>query len=148
MPHSRLLSKVKAHGICGNVAKWIQEWLSDRKQKVVLNGTESKTANVTSGVPQGSVLGPILFVIYINDIDTAIDTVLVFIKKFADDTKTATIVDTLEQSQALQGQMDQIFRWAGEWQMLFNLDKCKVMHIGKKQSNGQVYNGWTATEVN
>jgi hypothetical protein len=131
VPHARLLSKVKAHGICGNIANWIEEWLRDRKQKVVLNGSESKIASVTSGVPQGSVLGPILFVIYINDIDTAIDTLLVVMKKFADDTKVAAIVDNYEQSQTLQLHLDKIFRWSNEWQMLFNLDKCKVMHIGR-----------------
>ena len=131
VPHARLLSKVEAHGICGNIAKWIKEWLNDRKQKVVLNGCESKTASVTSGVPQGSVLGPILFVIYIDDIDTAIDTLLVIMKKFADDTKVAAVVDTYEQSQTFQLHLDKIFRWSREWQMIFNVDKCKVMHIGR-----------------
>lgn len=139
VPHMRLLSKIKAHGISGNIGKWIQEWLHERKQRVVLNGTESCSAEVTSGVPQGSVLGPILFVIYINDIDTAIDTLLVVLKKFADDTKAAAIVDTVEQSKLFQVQLNEVFKWSVEWQMLFNLDKCKVMHIGLNNKQHKYY---------
>lgn len=139
VPHLRLLSKVKAHGISGNIGRWIKDWLHERLQRVVLNGTESSSAKVTSGVPQGSVLGPILFVIYINDIDTAIDTLLVVMKKFADDTKAAAIVDTVEQSKSFQVQLDEIFKWSVEWQMLFNLDKCKVMHIGLNNNQHKYY---------
>ena len=131
VPHVRLMSKVRAHGIVGNVAGWIEEWLSGRKQRVVLNGKASNWADVLSGVPQGSVLGPILFLIYINDIDDAIDCVSTLMKKFADDTKIASIADTLEQCQLLQEQIDALQRWADIWQMSFNVDKCVVMHIGQ-----------------
>ena len=86
VPHKRLLSKVRALGVVGDVARWIQEWLTDRKQPTVLNGKFSDWKNVSSGVPQGSVPGPCLFVMYIYDIDAAIDTVFL-VKKFADDTK-------------------------------------------------------------
>ena len=134
VPHARLLSKVRAHGIVDSVADWIEEWLRGRKQRVVLNGKESDWADVLSGVPQGSVLGPILFLIYINDIDDAIDCVGTLIKKFADDTKVASIVDTEEQRKLLQEQLDALSRWAEIWQMSFNVDKCVVMHLGNSNS--------------
>ena len=123
VPHVRLMSKVRAHGITGNVAGWIEEWLRGRKQRVVLNGKASDWEDVLSGVPQGSVLGPILFLIYINDIDDAVDCVSTLMKKFADDTKIASVTDTLEQCQLLQEQIDALQRWAEIWQMSFNVDK-------------------------
>ena len=129
VPHQRLLRKVRSHGITGKLADWINDWLKDRQQRVVLNGKASQWSKVTSGVPQGSVLGPCLFIIYINDIDQAIDAVLQ-IKKFADDTKGCAIVDTDEHCTRIQNQLDKIYQWSLDWQMLFNADKCKVIHIG------------------
>ena len=85
--------KVKALGINGFVAQWINNWLLDRKHRVVFNGKFSQWSDVLSGVPQGSVLGPILFIIYINDIDLGING---WILKFADDTKLFTNVGNVE----------------------------------------------------
>ena len=89
VPHQRLLDKIKAHGVQDKVLGWIQAWLSSRKQRVVLNGAVSQWEDVCSGVPQGSVLGPTLFIVFINDIDDAVDTVNGIIKKFADDARQA-----------------------------------------------------------
>ena len=84
VPHCRLFKKLEAHGVGGNVLNWIKEWLSNRRQKVCIDGEFSDWANVTSGVPQGSVLGPVLFLIYINNID---ENLMSKIGKFAYDTK-------------------------------------------------------------
>ena len=144
VPHARLMLKVRAHGILGSVANWIEEWLRNRKQRVVLNGRESDWTDVLSGVPQGSVLGPILFLIYINDIDNALDCVTTFMKKFADDTKLASVVDDSAQCQKLQEQIDSLVQWAEIWQMSFNLDKCVVMHLGHRNSGHEYHiNGGT-----
>ena len=84
MPHQRLLEKLKGYGIVGNVLKWIQAFLSGRTQKVRINDAVSSKADVLSGIPQGSILGPILFTIFINDLP---DSVQSNCKIFADDTK-------------------------------------------------------------
>ena len=99
VPHKRLVNKVKAYGIGNNIWRWIEAWLSDRSQRVVINGHASGWATVTSGVPQGSVLGPTLFVIYVNGIDDGITSSLL---KFADDTKLLRKVGTQYDCEALQ----------------------------------------------
>ena len=131
VPHVRLMSKVRAHGITGQVANWIEEWLRNRQQRVVLNGCMSSWKEVFSGVPQGSVLGPILFVLFIDDIDSMVSAADLFFSKFAGDTKAARVVDTDEQAADLQGDLDGLANWATKWQMLFNVDKCKVLHLGR-----------------
>ena len=134
VPHQRLLSKLEAAGITGNVLGWIQDWLSNRMQRVVLNGKCSEWAEVKSGVPQGSVLGPILFILYINDIDGA-TTVATTISKFADDTKLICKVNVVNDSITLQDEINNLYKWSMDWQMLFNSTKCKVMHFGRKNPN-------------
>ena len=131
VPHVRLASKLKASGIDGLFLQWIVEWLSGRQQRVVLNGKSSDWTPVISGVPQGSVLGPILFLIYINDIDNAIPSLLTILYKFADDTKLLRVVDNVIDHDHLQADLDHLNSWSIEWQMLFNTSKCKVMHFGK-----------------
>ncbi len=86
VPKERLLAKLRAHGISGEPLAWIEAWLTGRKQRVVINGEESSWEEVLSGVPQGSVLGPPLFTVFINDLDDMIKCIEL-LKKFADDTK-------------------------------------------------------------
>jgi hypothetical protein len=134
VPHERLKKKMKAHGIGGALFKWIAAWLSDRKQRVVLNGKESSWEAVLSGVPQGSVLGPLLFTIFINDLDLAISDLELLIK-FADDTKISRVISSDADRAGLQHALDKLVAWTEKWGMLFNVKKCKVMHLGR--SNGK-----------
>ena len=129
VPHKRLIKKLEAHGISGNVSRWIKNWLKDRRQRVNINGKTSNWADVLSGVPQRSVLGPLLFLIYINDID---DGIISKIWKFADDTKICKNIKNERDVEILRKDLEQLYKWSEDWQMLFNLDKCVVIHMGNK----------------
>uniref|UniRef100_K7GG65 Reverse transcriptase domain-containing protein n=1 Tax=Pelodiscus sinensis TaxID=13735 RepID=K7GG65_PELSI len=132
VPHQRLLCKLHGHGIRGKVLSWIENWLKDRKQRVGINGKFSDWRGVTSGVPQWSVLGPILFNLFINDLEKGVSSEVV---KFADDTKLFRIVKTEADCEGLQEDLTKLSDWATEWQMNFNVDKCKLMHNGKNNPN-------------
>ena len=131
VPHRRLLQKMEMHGISGKVVSWIQSWLTGRMQRVVLNGSASEWRPVTSGVPQGSVLGPVCLVIFINDLDDVLDLVGGFVSKFADDTKFGRIIRTEEDQIKMQNDIEKLMEWAETWQMDLNSKKCKVMHFGR-----------------
>ena len=130
VPKLRLMEKLTAHSINGRVYNWIKSWLTGRTQRTVLNGKQSDWAEVWSGVPQGSVLGPVLFLIFINDIDF-IKYLITVIKKFADDTKLGQKVTNDSDRQNLQDCLDSLCDWANKWGMQFNESKCKIMHIGR-----------------
>ena len=132
VPHQRLLLKLKPHGIGDSITDWIEQWLTDRRQRVVVDGDVSNWKSVLSGVPQGSVLGPILFLIYINDLD---DSITSNILKFADDTKLFRKVNTDGDKQHLQNDLDRLVKWSEKWQMLFNFGKCKCLHTGHGNLN-------------
>ena len=127
VPHRRLMLKVKAHGISGKLYNWIENFLSGRSQRVYVNGSSSESAQVTSGIPQGSVLGPLLFVIYINDLPQHVKSQ---VRIFADDTKLFTRSDTEEARDQLQQDLDSLQKWSDDWLLRFHPQKCCVMHIG------------------
>ena len=125
--HSKLLSKMDRYGIDKGVVRWVRSWLSGRRQRVVIDGVASGWELVLSGVPQGSVLGPVLFIVFIDDIDEGIRSTVL---KFADDTKLVARVGSEEDRERLRQDLVELYKWSEDWQMLFNLDKCSVMHFG------------------
>ena len=130
VPHKKLLQKMAAHGITGKIKNWTENWLTGRQQRVVINGDGSSWEEVKSGVPQGSLLGPVLFKIHINDIDRIIELITLLIK-YADNTKLAQRIKDDGDRQRLQEALDALMEWAERWGMSFNTAKCKVMHIGR-----------------
>ncbi len=127
VPHKRLLVKWEALGIGGKILKWISTFLKCR-QRVKVNGSPSSWVEVISGVPQGSVLGPVLFVIFINDMPEQISS---FLSLFADDAKLYAKSSTPEQQSTIQEDLSKLQSWSDIWQLHFNKTKCKTLYLGK-----------------
>ena len=119
VPHKRIISKVNTLGIKGDILQWIQSLLIKRKQRVVVEGKPFSWENVIGGIPQGTFFGPLIFVIYINDLTNDLTSMT---KLFADNTKVYREVETLT-------------TWSRVWQLPFNTTKCKRMHFGKKHQH-------------
>ena len=134
VPYKRLFTKLESHGISGNILNWIKIWLSDRRQRVCIDGEYSEWVEVTSGVPQGSVLGPILFIVYINDLDC---NVISKLDKFADDSKLGKSLRSQDDVECLRKDLANMEKWSNDWQMKFNTDKCTVMHLGRNNMASQ-----------
>ena len=122
MPHLELLSKIWNISITGNVWLWIREYLTNRVQHVSINGCNSAILPVLSGVPQGSILGPLLF---INDLPQYVRHSLTLL--FADDTKCLSPISSILDCQLLQSDLDQLSTWSPEWRLLFNGSKCSLL---------------------
>ena len=161
VPKERLLSKLEGVGVGGKVLSWIREWLTGRRQRVVLNGKESEWGEVRSGIVQGSVLGPVLFLIFINDLEVAargegggqenqmtpFEVTKSVISLYVDDTKWGAVIRGDRDRVKFQESLDRLEKWSREWQLLFNVSKCKIMHGGRTNAGYTYTMGGRELEV-
>ena len=141
--HQKLVWKLQRYGICNRTNAWIASFLTGRTQRVLVEGEASSTATVSSGVPQGSVLGPCLFLFYINDMPDNIDS---SVRLFADDTIVYAAMKSSSDNKMLQQDLDKLAHWERQWSMEFHPDKCEVIPITRKkkpQYNKYTLNGHT-----
>ena len=127
--HFLLGCKLDHYGVCGKNLAWIKDFLNRRTQSVVLKGETSDTVPVTSGVPQGSVLGPALFLVYINDLPESVRSTA---RLFADDSILYRVINNQRDAELLQLDLNSLEKWEDMWQMQFAPDKCKVIRISRK----------------
>ena len=130
VPHKRLLHNLNFYGIEGSTLFWISSFLSNRTQQVVVDGEFSDVAPVTSGVPQGSVLGPILLLVFINDMPECVSSQC---RLFADDSIIYRTVNSREDALALHSDLDALHKWEKDWGMSFNPTKCNTISITRKK---------------
>jgi hypothetical protein len=130
VPHRRLISKLKSYGIGGKLIRWLQDFLHDREQRVKVNGHLSDSTSIGSGIPQGSVLGPLLFIFYINDLP---DNLQCNVLLFADDTKLYKIGHIAREGEddKLQCDLNHLQRWSDKWLLRFHPNKCKRLRIAR-----------------
>ena len=128
--HLKLLHILEEHGVSDQIINWARSFLIGRTQTVVLDGDKSTEVPVTSGVPQGSVLGPLLFLIYINDLPSTVSSQ---IRLFADDTAVYLTISSLSDAQSLQKDLERMEVWEKEMDMEFNPSKCQVIHLSKNK---------------
>lgn len=132
LPHGLLMQKLSAYGISGTFFQWIMSYLENRTFSVVVNGFHSDSQRVTSGVPQGSHLGPILFTMFINDIPNAIKFSKSFL--YADDLKLSKVIDTVQDSMMLQKDLDELVGWCRHNKMDLNPKKCFFVRYYRKRN--------------
>jgi hypothetical protein len=136
--HSKLIAKLASYGIGNELLTWIKNFLTDRSHTVTIQYKQSDSRAVLSGVPQGTVLGPLLFVIYINDITDVIDHPVIM-KLFADDIKIYTRITSIKDCLEMQRQLSAIITWSLIWQLKLNAKKCNVLHLGRSNYNYSYY---------
>jgi len=132
----RLIEKLKSYGIGGRLVRWIEDFLPSRTMKVSLRGTFSKLVEVLNGVPQRSVLGPLLFFLFVNELPTWIRNSIM--KMFADDTKMWTRIGTSADSITLQEDLDRLVDWSNRWQLKSNPDRCTDCDAHRIQTKHEV----------
>ena len=128
--HSKLLYKLNHYGIRNNTLNWIESWITNRTQQVVLNGATSNQVQVKSGVPQGTVMGSLMFLLFINDIAERTQSQ---VRLFADDCLVYRNINTNSDSLVFQRDLDLLCEWASQWQMRFNEKKCYILHITNRR---------------
>ena len=133
IPHQRLLHKMSYYGINDNTLEWISSWLTERNQRVCVEGEASNNTRVRSGVPQGTVLGPLCFLIYINDMGESVSSTST-LRLFADDSLLYRPITSTSDSNQLQQDLTALTRWADTWQMNFHPAKCYILRITRKRS--------------
>ncbi len=138
VPHDKLLYKLRYYGIKGNIHNWISAFLKQRDQRVVVDGKSSKWIHVDSGVPQGTVLGPLLFLLFINDIPKCVSKETTM-RLFADDCIVYRTIKTMQDQINLQKDLDALKKWADTWGMRFNASKCQVMRISRSRTPYERY---------
>ena len=132
VPHQRHLMKLKHYGIdYSNLHRWISSWLTERTQQVVVDGDYSTCKQVRSGVPQCTVLGPLMFLLYINDIGDNLNHST--IRLFADDCLLYKTVSNQDDADRLQDDLDKVQEWTDTWQMKFNAKKCYLLSMHSKR---------------
>ncbi len=137
VPHSLMVHKLKSFGVNGSLLDWFSSYLCDRRQRVVLEGEASGWLPVISGVPQGSILGPLLFLLYINDMSDVVSSSTLAL--FADDSKCFSNINNISDCLALQRDLDSLCQWARTWQLNFNVKKCSVLNIARRRRVDFVY---------
>nr|VZH94453.1 unnamed protein product [Spirometra erinaceieuropaei] len=135
VPHQRLLHKLSRTGVRGNLLKWIQSFLLDRCQTVHVGGQKSTEVAVESGVPQGSVLGPTLFIIYVNDCVSELDC---GVAMFADDITLWSVIRTADDEEHLQENLNRLQQWSKACLLPFNEKKCNILRVGRARSPNHI----------
>lgn len=129
--HLKLLHTLQEHGVSPQILNWTRSFLIGRSQTVLLNGDHSTEVPVTSGVPQGSVLGPLFFLLYINKLPSSVTSQ---IRLFADDTAVYLTINSISDAETLQEDLTRMEAWESEWNMEFNPSKCQVLHITRNKN--------------
>ena len=133
-PHDGLLSKLKHYGSDDKIWTWISNFLKQRKQRVVVDGMQSDLVTVDAGVPQGTVLGPILFLLHINDLPSVISSKVRLFEVFTDDCLVYREVKGRQDQNDLQKDLKLLETWGSTWGMRFNAAKCNIMRVSRKQT--------------